>query len=302
MRIVVLYNPVSGSGQARNLGRRVTQRLRAVGHDVLHVPSQQRDPADWLDAHLNRAAAIVVVGGDGAVRLSAGPAARRGAALYHVPSGTENLFAREFGTDQCLSRLIATLERFETIDIDLATANGMPFVLMASIGFDAEVVHDLAAHRGRSISHLSYGRPLARQLRQWRPTALTIEIDGAVQVDDRPGMVVIANSRQYAGRLNPAWQASMCDGLLDVVFHPMDNIAALVRTLAAHVLGRQSKLGSAVYRRGASIRVRCARPIRYQLDGDPPEPILDGSSAGQRVDELDVSLSTLKLRVLVPSP
>lgn len=277
------------------------ERLQAAGHRIDRVPTQRDDPATWFEPHLGEADALVVVGGDGAVRLAAGPAARRETPLYFVPSGTENLFAREFGTDHCLAKLVTAFERFETTDIDLATANGAIFVLMASIGYDAEVVHDLAARRGRSISHLTYLRPMIRQLLRWSPTALTIHVDGTQIVADEPGFVVVGNSRQYATHLNPAWRADMTDGELDVVFHPMSGVLSLLQTLAVHAAGRQSKIESAVYERGRSVRISCARPVHYQLDGDPPQPIFNGSSRGQEVDELSISMSELKLRVLLPA-
>ena len=300
MNVVVLYNPVSGSGNARLLGRKVFQRLRTAGHNVRRVPTRPDDPKRWLDPELNGKDAVIVVGGDGAVRLASALAARNGAALYHVPSGTENLFAREFGTDCCLSRLVDALDRFETIEIDLAQANDVPFVLMASIGFDAEVVHDLAATRGRRISHLTYLRPMIRQLRRWRPTPMTVKVDETEVVANQPGMLVVGNCRQYATRLNPAYKADMTDGQLDVVFHPIQSVPGLLKVLGTHMLGRQAHLANATYERGSHVAIRCERPVRYQLDGDPPVHVKNASEHVAAVSELDISLSSKRLHVIVP--
>ncbi len=300
MNVVVLYNPVSGSGSARRLGRCVTERLAEAGHDISRVPTKPSDPQAWLDPQLADQDVVVVVGGDGAVRLAAASAARQNVALYHFPSGTENLFAREFGTDKYLSTLMHALDRFETIEVDLATANDIPFVLMVSIGFDAEVVHDLAATRGRRISHLTYVRPMLRQLRRWRPTELTVDLDGTRIIEQQQGILVVGNSRQYAARLNPAYKADMSDGLLDVVFHPVQGVGSLLRVLGAHIMGRQATLDSAVYERGTSVGVHCDRPVRYQLDGDPPQHPADTKSSGLGVSELRIMLKSKKLRVLIP--
>ena len=56
--------------------------------------------------------------------------------------------------------LLAALEARRILEVDVGLANDHPFLLMASVGFDADVVHDLAARRGNSISHLSYLPPI----------------------------------------------------------------------------------------------------------------------------------------------
>ena len=124
---------------------------------------------DWLDGQLAEARALVVVGGDGAVRLAAEPAIRTQTPLYHFPYGTENLFSREFGMDRCVQTLLGALERNEPRLIDVGVVNGRTFLLMVSVGYDAEVVHDLAGRRGSSLSPWSYLGPSIRQLRAWRP-------------------------------------------------------------------------------------------------------------------------------------
>lgn len=300
MRVVVLYNPVSGAGRSKLTGRQVAIRLEEAGHDVTSVATALEPTEQWLDPCMTDCDVVVVVGGDGAVRMAADSAAKCGAAIYHFPGGTENLFAREFGMDRTVGRLVSALDRFDVQEIDLATANGATMVLMTSIGFDAEVVHDLASCRGNSISHLSYGPPMMRQFVRWSPTNVTISVDGRDVVTDRAGFVVVANSRQYAARLNPAWKASMGDGLLDVLFLPVATRKALLGMLFMHGMKQQSRMKSTVYERGRSVTVRCAQRVHFQVDGDPPAPVAY-SNGDQRASELNVALTDRKLRVLMPA-
>jgi len=300
MNIVIVYNPISGAGRSRDAGLRIAERLESAGHDVQRLRSSLQPPAQWLDPALEHAELVVVVGGDGAVRQAAWSAAQQDTALYHFPGGTENLFAREFRMDRMVSRLIAAIDRFETVSVDLADANGSLLVLMASIGIDAEVVHDLAGRRGASISHASYLMPMVRQFRRWTPAQLTVTVDGQRVVNSREGLVVVANSRQYAWRLDPVWDASMCDGLLNVVFHPVTGSMRLLGVLGAHLAHVQSHLPGAVYATGRHVRINSDEPVHFQVDGDPATPSDPGGFRDQRVRELVVQMQPKKLRVLRP--
>ncbi|MFM7134381.1 MAG: diacylglycerol/lipid kinase family protein, partial [Planctomycetota bacterium] len=97
MAVVVLFNPISGAGRALATAQRLAHALEAEGREVGLVPTERRPGELWLRPRLSGAEALVVVGGDGAVRLSASEAARAGVPLWHAPTGTENLFARAFG-------------------------------------------------------------------------------------------------------------------------------------------------------------------------------------------------------------
>jgi len=289
--LLILFNPVSGGGRAEQAAGCLAETLRGAGHKTVVTPTR-REPGDgWLDERITDTAVLVILGGDGAVRAVAGAAIRTKTPLYHVPYGTANLFAREFGMDRRPATLLQALDRFDVRWVDVGEVNGEPFVLMASVGFDADVVHDLAARRGASISFLSYAGPLLSQLRQWNPSSLSVKIDGRPVELDPParGTVIVANAPCYAFGLNPAPDADMTDGLLDVIILPMATRRSVLTWMLKLRLGRRSGVK---VRRGAVIEIRCVDPQRLQLDGDP---------AGHPARVFGLSIRPGALPVLVPS-
>ncbi len=175
MRVLLLYNPISGSGRSKGLVTELSRQLEGLAGnsdglalEIEVLPTQPSAPIEWLDGALDGIELLVVVGGDGAMRLAAESALRRGTTLYHYPAGTENLFARDHGMKADPECLFAAIQHGHHRQLDVAWVGGALCLLCASIGLDAEVSHDLASHRRGPISHVSYLRPLLRQLLRWR--------------------------------------------------------------------------------------------------------------------------------------
>jgi diacylglycerol kinase family enzyme len=246
---------------------RLRSELAGRGVAVTAVETRPAAAADWMGGALDGAHAVVVVGGDGAVRLVAPAAAARSVPLWHAPTGTENLFARAFGMRADAGAIVGALEAGRMRALDLGQANGEPFVLMASIGFDADVVHELAAVRRGAISHLSYAAPILRVARRWTPPRVRWRVDGE-QEELGEGMVVIGNLPNYGVGLNPAASAVPDDGELDAVFLPARSALELAAWVPLLRLGLHQRHPKLRERRGRVIEVDCEPGSRVQLDGD----------------------------------
>lgn len=296
LRVVLAANPISGRGIGLAVADETAETLAAAGHAVRVVPTQLAPPREWLDPTLEDADVLVVVGGDGAMRMAADAAIRQRVPVHHLPLGTENLFAREFDARRDADQLAARLAAGRVGWFDAAEAEDQTFLLMASIGFDADVVHDLAAHREGAIRHLSYIRPIVRRTLRWRAPRLTVEVDGTTIAADLRGTVIVVNCRQYGGRLDPVPGACMDDGRLDVIVLPARGGLGALRTAAACRLRRARRLRGVVVGRGERISVRCDPPSLLQLDGDP------AGGLHRPVPGIDVQVRPAVLPVLIPAP
>jgi diacylglycerol kinase (ATP) len=212
----------------------------------------------------------LVAGGDGTVHHALPALVETGVPILHLPMGTENLFAREFRsrgltTGELVDRLLAG--RARAVDVLEVSASGTRVCLvavMASMGPDAGVIKRMDETRTGPITHLSYVWPIVHELRRPHLAKLRVEVDGRELVTERPGVLVIANSRQYALRADPAHKARVDDGLLDVAFLPAGS--ALVAGLG--VLRSRLRLrGGTISATGLSVRIR-GEPARFALQAD----------------------------------
>ena len=294
-RVVLVANPISGRGRADRMAAEAAGMLRSRGHRAERIPTRLEPTAEWLDPAIRGADAMIVVGGDGAVRMVADAAIRTGVPLHHLPLGTENLFAREFRSTRRPEDLLAAVERGTVVRVDAAAfeggaLDGRLFLLMASIGFDADVVHDLSARRRGAITHLSYVAPILRRAFRWRGPELEVRVDGEPLVQGVRGTLVISNCRQYGGRLDPSPEASMTDGRLDVVVLP----ARTALGMARRAVGCRLRWGGVPRGRGREIEVRCRPASRVQIDGDTAGPV------DQRLQDIRCVVRPAALPVLAP--
>lgn len=300
MKVLITFNPVAGKGLAAGAADSLRARLQAHqlrdGRTIdAHVLETRLDPfQSWLTPHLEDADLLVILGGDGAVRMLAPAALDAQVPIYHYPQGTENLFSRDHGMLADPEHLLETIENGTVVETDVAEVDGDLMLLCASSGFDAEVVHDLARRRTGAITHLSYLAPILRTLFRWRRlrSRVSVTIDDGASIELGYGVLVIANSHQYALRLDPAPEASTTDGLLDVVFLPARSGLHLLLWAVRCRRGTHMNHRTVFRGRGARISLQCAPATRIQLDGDAFRP-------GQPSASVQARILARKLPVLV---
>ncbi len=289
MRVAILANPASGRGRALRLARELREAVQFSGREVEECSA--RDPS--AASVIGQADIVVIVGGDGTVHYQLPALAKSNAALWHAPTGTENLFAREFGMTTSADDLLAALDSPHAAPIDLATINGRHFAIMAGIGPDASIVARVAAARRGPISKMSYAWPSTIEAMRPSLPSMTIEVEGERVVENRRGFIVVANSRHYGGRLNPARDAVIDDGLLDLVFFPCESrVRAISWTLGCR-LGRQGKSRYLISQRAARVCLKIDTAHRAMLQ-------LDGEFAGNASGGLDIEVQPAAMRVLLP--
>ena len=264
-RFLLIDNPTSGYG-SRRLVAGVLGALAARGCIVERAPAGAAD----AKAALSRAAgddafdAVIAAGGDGTIRLVA--AALRGSdmALGIVPLGTGNVLAHEVGLPRTSEGLADLLMHGAARPIDMGTANGEPFLLMAGVGFDGHVIGALDQALKRRVGKLAYGAPVMGALAR-SSTRLAVEIDGIAYAAD---WAIIANARCYGGAFVLAERAGLEQPGLVAVLIETANRRELVATLLALARGRLAARSNVRMLPCARATIRADRPVPVQIDGD----------------------------------
>jgi len=143
MNIIGVLNRDGGTFRTTDM-----ETFAAKAKDVFEAAGHRFEPRlvagkELLDA-LNQAAAdaevLLAGGGDGTVSAAAAVAYKQGIPLAVLPAGTMNLFARSLGIPLGLDAALEALAKGEVKDVDIATANGRPFVHQFSVGIHPKLV------------------------------------------------------------------------------------------------------------------------------------------------------------------
>ncbi|KQU90935.1 multidrug transporter [Mesorhizobium sp. Root102] len=145
MKFAAVLNRDGGTLRTTDLAafsERMRQALETAGHSLSIEIVAGKDVVETLDRVASRRSVDVVLAGGGDGTISAAAARLMGTkkTLAILPAGTMNLFARGLGIPQSLDAALKSFTDGEIIAVDIATANGRPFVHQFSIGMHAKMV------------------------------------------------------------------------------------------------------------------------------------------------------------------
>jgi len=216
---------------------------------------------------------VCSLGGDGTVRAVAGGLLGTGVPLGLLPAGTGNLLARnlKLPVDDLEASLVTALTgRTQLIDVgevqwDGAEAEG--FVVMAGMGMDAEIMAGVDVELKRKVGWWAYVASGARAAFRLG-FAVRVKTNSHRLRTQHARTVLVGNCGELTGGVQLIPQASLDDGLLDVVVaspHSLFSWAALGLHL---ISGKRRGHRSLVHLQDRQISVRTAEPVEAQLDGD----------------------------------
>ncbi len=267
-QVIIAANPHSGSRNSREIVDQLRGELETRGfHPVLMTEIEQvkQRVAECLDNQ--RLRAVVAAGGDGTVSLLANelPA---GVPLAILPLGTENLLAKYLALTADPATLARVINEGRTVRLDAGRANGKLFLVMASCGFDADVVTRLHSTRKGHIRHWSYAKPIVNAISQYRYPTIRVSVG-----DSRSSLAgkwaFVFNVPRYAMNLPIVDDADPMDGQLDLCMFRGGNLIRGLYYLLAVITRQHRRWQETQVQRFRHIRIESDERVPFQLDGDP---------------------------------
>lgn len=288
--IMLIINPISGTGSKRGLAEAVELRMSELGYVVDTRLTTGRGDATALarEAVDKGYFAVLAAGGDGTINETATALCDSGVALGILPAGSGNGLARHLGIPIDVPLAMEVIARRHIVDADFGTVNGKPFFCTFGIGFDAAVSHRFAKQPRRG--KMMYVKSAISEYIRYNPEVYTISANGRI-LTEKAFIVACCNASQYGNNAYIAPEASITDGLLDItIVHagsPLDD-AVLGFDLMTGYINKNTMIQT--FRAPAAVIYRSGEGPAH-IDGEPM--VMD--------DILDVRCHRGALKIFTPA-
>lgn len=215
--ILFILNPISGTVSKANVSALIEKHIdkERFAWDVCyteyagHAETIAREAADrGVDI-------VVAVGGDGTVNEVARGLMQTRTALAIIPCGSGNGLARHLMLPLDVRQSIRVINEMEIHCLDYGVIDGHPFLCTCGVGFDAFIAERFASAGKRGV--MTYLEKIFKDGLAYESETYEYSIDGGEFVEKTAWLISCANASQYGNDAYIAPNASMKDGLLDIV-------------------------------------------------------------------------------------
>lgn len=271
----LIYNPVAGQGTGEQDLELIRQLLQPHMSLHVHLTTADIDPEELVkEAIADNADIVIASGGDGTVSAVAGAVIGTGIALGVIPRGTANAFAAALGIPRLLPIRAAcqVILAGNTLTIDAARCNGLPMILLAGVGYEAEAV-DLASRELKNQwGAMAYLMAGWQTLDTQQPFEAEIEADGETY-HIQASAITVANAAPPTSVLaQGAGQVIYDDGLLDITIGTsetkMQAVTTMVKMLGSALVGADAQQQNVLHGRAKDIKITTTPPQKVVVDGE----------------------------------
>jgi diacylglycerol kinase (ATP) len=217
--VIISANPKSGPRTRLALIEQLKCDIESIGYACeLHTDLNEMARRARELSQDNRLRTVVAAGGDGTAAIVSSLIDEQ-IPLTLFPTGSENLLAKYLGVTANSESCAGAIKQLRTRSLDTMEINGKIALLMASIGFDAEVVRRVHQARRAHVTRWSYWKAIVATILAYRWPVLNIVLrddQGCVMEETQGSWVFIFNVPKYAAGLVIMDDAQENDGVLDV--------------------------------------------------------------------------------------
>ncbi|MEM7586609.1 MAG: diacylglycerol kinase family protein [Acidobacteriota bacterium] len=277
---LAIINPAAGGGRCGRRAPAAVARLREAGLHVEIRETTANGDATRLarEAYREGYRSFIAAGGDGTCFEVLNGLAPHGledgtrrARLAVLPLGTGNSFLREFTTDGSQATIQALIEgRQRRCDVlRLNHRDGCAFyVNLFGFGFAADVTINTLRGRYKRYGALGYVLGVLHTVVKLRHPVLPARVAGG-ELDARPmTFLCVCNSRYTAGAMMMAPEASVHDGLADLVRVETLGRFDIIRTFPKIYRGTHLEHPAVSARSTPRIEFETDQEVEVMVDGE----------------------------------
>ena len=267
-KIVFIMNPISGTSAKKDIPYLIEELLDKEQFDYSIRETEYAGHAYEIAKESKEQGIdiVVAVGGDGTVNEVGRALVHSNTALGIIPTGSGNGLARHLLIPMKIKGAIQVLNDCEITDLDYGIINEHPFFCTCGVGFDAFISEKFAEAGKRGP--ITYLENILKEGLKYEPETYEIEAENGT-IKKKAFLISCANASQYGNNAYMAPQASMSDGMIDVIImEPFDALEASQISIEMFnkTLDKNNKIKTF---RSKEIKIYRKAPGVIHYDGDP---------------------------------
>ena len=215
-KFIYFINPISGTGAKSFLSEFIKNKTteKNIPFEILHTNAAGEYQFLKEKIATEKITDVIVCGGDGTVNQIAGALLGIDINIGIIPMGSGNGMAFAAKIPKRIDKALEIIFTGKTSLVDSFYINHKFSCMLCGLGFDAQVAHDFAKQKKRGL--LTYIKLSIKNFIAAKTFPFELILDGKTIHTDA-FFISIANSNQFGNNFTIAPQASLHDGLLDII-------------------------------------------------------------------------------------
>lgn len=275
-KIIYLINPISGTKEKSPLRELIRRRTKAQGISFEIIDTSRTGNYDQLRNKIKseRVTDVITCGGDGTISAIAASLMDLDLQFGIIPMGSGNGLARSAKIPVAPTRALDIIFAGKSDRIDGFYINDKFSCMLCGMGFDAQVAHDFANYKTRGLQ--TYIKVSMINFFKAKTFSFTIE-SRERSFETEAFFISVANSNQFGNNFTIAPQASLKDGLMDIVIVKKMSKLMLPFSILSQVTGINAmqriedhvSRKNIIYFQTTALKIVNSGNAPLHIDGDP---------------------------------
>jgi YegS/Rv2252/BmrU family lipid kinase len=268
-----IYNKKASSGKKTAFIKKIYDNLKLFHQVDLFETSTEQEAEELfkkiVEKNYDR---LIIAGGDGSVCFAINQLIKNNFqpkdnfAIGYVPAGTANILQAELGMSKNIKKISKTLMSNNLEKTNLVKINSNYFILMAGIGWDAQIVQSIDSKIKKILGKIIFGIKGLEKFIFMKSTKIKVNIDNEELLAD---WVLCSNSRYYAGHHKITDTNIFEEKFTTYIFKDLSRLKLLYYIFLIIFNGNLNKSTSVITKNTNEVKLKTFdKSIPIQIDGD----------------------------------
>lgn len=209
--VAFIINPFSAKGKYQPI---LEQIHKNIAEPLVYISESVEGTERFIQEVFDKVQIFIAIGGDGTISNVASHLINTDKILGIYPAGSGNGFSNETNFRKDIDNLLEKIKRGNAKKIDTFSVNGRLSINVSGTGFDGKVVKEFEK---TSRGFKNYIKVSVQTFFKYKPIKINFLDEKYKRFNGRYLMMNVANTRQFGNNAYIAPNASMSDGLVDLV-------------------------------------------------------------------------------------